>query len=226
MGFKKNKIKDEVYAVIGVGRFGFAVAERLAEAGKEIIVVDKQESVVEKAAAFTDNVFVVQELTRDAMEKIGIQNCDVVIIGMGDTIDVSILVTLTVLQLGVKHVIAKATSAEHGCVLEKLGAEVVYPERDMGIRLANHLMAPRVLEYIALSDEINISEIRLPSSFRKINVQDLRPRQRYQLNIIAIKHGETVTTDITPQTELFADDVVTVVGKQVLIQQFEEDLQK
>lgn len=226
MSLKRNKTKDEVYAVIGIGRFGFALAQRLAEAGKELIVVDKQEQVINAATAFTDNAFLVSELTKETMKKIGIQNCDVVIVGMGGTIDVSILVTLNVLQLGVKRVIAKATSVEQGCVLEKLGAEVVYPERDMGIRLANRLLAPQVLEYIALSDEVSISEIRMPESFVDITVQELNTRQRYRLNIIAIRHGDAVITDITPQTVLHAGDVTAVVGKQTLIEQFEMDLQK
>lgn len=226
MNLKKSKPKDDVYAVIGVGRFGFALAQRLAEAGKELIVVDKQEQVVNAAAAFTDNVFLVSDLTKETMKKIGIQNCDVVIVGMGSTIDVSILVTLTVLQLGVPRVIAKATSEEHGCVLEKLGAEVIYPERDMGIRLANRLLVPQMLEYIALSDEVRISEICLPDAFSETTVQQMNLRQQYGLNIIAIRHGEAVTTDITPQTLLCPADVIAVVGKKEKMEQLESALQK
>ncbi len=226
MGLKRNKTKDEMYAVIGIGRFGFAVAKALAEAGKELIVVDKLESVINEATAFTDNAYLLSELSKENLKRIGIQNCDVVIVGMSGAIDVSVLVTLHVLQLGVKRVIAKATSAEHGCVLEKLGAEVVYPERDMGVRLANRLLTPQVLEYIALSDEISISEIRLPESFRETTVQTMNTRQRYRLNIIAMKHNDAVTTDIMPQTILYAGDTIAVVGKQSQIALFESDLQK
>ena len=94
---KVRRTKENMYAVIGLGRFGFALAQRLAESGAELIVVDKEESVINDATAFTDNAFLVNELTRENLSNIGIQNCDTVIVGIGGKIDVSILTTLTVL---------------------------------------------------------------------------------------------------------------------------------
>lgn len=226
MNFRKNNTNEDIYAVLGLGRFGFALAKSLAEAGKEIIAVDRQESVINEAIAFTDNAFLVNDLSKENLRKLGIQNCSTVIVGIGAQIDVSILTTLTVLQLGVPHVIAKAISEDQGCVLEKLGAEVVYPERDMGIRLANRLIAPRVLEYIALSDDVSITEICLPEGIPDLTVQGLNLRQKYRLNIIAIKHGEDVTTDIMPNTTLQENDVIAVVGKHTQVTAFENDLQK
>lgn len=223
---KQTNEKSEMYAVIGLGRFGFALAKRLAEAGKELIVVDKEESVIHKAVAFTDNAYIIRELTRENLRNIGIQNCDTVIVGIGGKIDISILTTLTVIQLGVKRVIAKALSMEQGCVLEKLGAEVVYPERDMGIRVANRLLAPRVLEYISLSEEICITEIVFPENTGGITVQELDIRRRYGLNIIAIKRGETVTTDITPDLRLQENDIIAVIGRQEQVSHFESNLRK
>ena len=221
---KVRRTKENMYAVIGLGRFGFALAQRLAESGAELIVVDKEESVINDATAFTDNAFLVNELTRENLSNIGIQNCDTVIVGIGGKIDVSILTTLTVIQLGVPRVIAKANSVEQGCVLEKLGAEVIYPERDMGVRLANRLLAPRVMEYIALSDDISITEIRLPESVKGVTVQALNLRQRYGLNIIAVKHGDEVTTDITPAFQLYSPDVIAVVGRHDQVNCFEKFL--
>lgn len=226
MNLKRSVSKDETYAVIGLGRFGFALAKRLAEAGKDLIVIDKKESVINNAITFTDNAYVVSDLSKENLRNIGIQDCDTVIVGIGGQIDVSILTTLTVQQLGVPHVIAKATSEEQGCVLEKLGAEVIYPERDMGIRLANRLLAPRVLEYIALSEDVSITEICIPETITTVTVQELNLRQRYRLNIIAIKHGEEVTTDITPNTALYANDIIAVVGRHDQVNRLENDLQK
>ena len=222
----KKKSKDEIYAVIGLGRFGLALARGLAEGGKEIIAVDRDPAVINQAMEFTENAFITGDLSRENLRKIGIQNCDVVVVGIGGTIDVSILVTLTVIQLGVARVIAKATSAEQGCVLEKLGAEVIYPERDMGIRLANRLIAPQVLEYIALSDDISITEIQLPLHFAAMNVQEIHLRQKYGLNIIAVLHEGTVATEITPDTVLYAGDRITVVGKTQQVTKLESDLQR
>jgi trk system potassium uptake protein TrkA len=223
---RKDTEKDKVYAVIGLGRFGFALAKRLAELGKELIVVDQNEAVINDAISFTENAYIASDLSRENLRDMGIQNCDTVVVGIGGQIDISILITLTVIQLGVPHVIAKATSVEHGCVLEKLGAEVIYPERDMGIRLANHLVAPRVLEYIALSDDVNITEIKIPKGFSEQSVQQMNLRERYHLNIIAIRHVETVEIEIRPETKIFPDDIVTVVGKQEQIARFEKALQK
>lgn len=226
MSFKKSTAKDKLYAVIGLGRFGFALAKRLAEAGKELIVIDRKEAVINDAISFTDNAYLINDLSKENLRNVGIQNCDTVIVGIGGQIDTSILTTLTVLQLGVPHVIAKAVSAEQGCVLEKLGAEVIYPERDMGIRLANRLLAPRVLEYISLSENVSITEICIPEAMQHVTVQELNLRKRYRLNIIAVKHGDDVTTDITPETILGANDVIAVVGRHDQVNRFENDLQR
>ncbi len=222
---KHNEKKEKLYAVIGLGRFGFALAKRLAESGKDLIVIDCNENVINDAIAFTDNAYVISDLSKENLRNVGIQNCDTVIVGIGGDVAVSILTTMIILQLNVPHVIAKALSEEQGSVLEKLGADVIYPEREMGIRLANRLLAPRVMEYISLNDNISITEISIPDTMEGVTVQELKLRQRYGLNIIAVKDGEDVTVDITPQTVLKANDVLAVVGKHDIVNRFENDLQ-
>lgn len=222
---RNSSKKEKLYAVIGLGRFGFALAKRLAESGKDLIVIDQSETVINDAVAFTDNAYLMADLSRENLRNVGIQNCDTVIIGIGGDLAVSILTTMIVLQLGVPHVIAKALTEEHGNVLEKIGAEVVYPEREMGIRLANRLLAPRVMEYIALNDDISITEISIPESAQEMTVQEMNVRQRYGLNIIALKRGEEVTVNITPQTVLRAPDILAVVGRHDQVNRFENDLQ-
>lgn len=222
---RNSSKKEKLYAVIGLGRFGFALAKRLAESGKDLIVIDQSETVINDAVAFTDNAYLMADLSRENLRNVGIQNCDTVIIGIGGDLAVSILTTMIVLQLGVPHVIAKALTQEQGSVLEKIGAEVVYPEREMGIRLANRLLAPRVMEYIALNDDISITEISIPESAQEMTVQEMNVRQRYGLNIIALKRGEEVTVNITPQTVLRAPDILAVVGRHDQVNRFENDLQ-
>ena len=222
---RNSSKKEKLYAVIGLGRFGFALAKRLAESGKDLIVIDQSETVINDAVAFTDNAYLMADLSRENLRNVGIQNCDTVIIGIGGDLAVSILSTMIVLQLGVPHVIAKALTEEQGSVLEKIGAEVVYPEREMGIRLANRLLAPRVMEYIALNDDISITEISIPESAQEMTVQEMNVRQRYGLNIIALKRGEEVTVNITPQTVLRAPDILAVVGRHDQVNRFENDLQ-
>lgn len=222
---RNSSKKEKLYAVIGLGRFGFALAKRLAESGKDLIVIDQSETVINDAVAFTDNAYLMADLSKENLRNVGIQNCDTVIIGIGGNLAVSILTTMIVLQLGVPHVIAKALTEEQGSVLEKIGAEVVYPEREMGIRLANRLLAPRVMEYIALNDDISITEISIPESAQEMTVQEMNVRQRYGLNIIALKRGEEVTVNITPQTVLRAPDILAVVGRHDQVNRFENDLQ-
>ena len=133
----KNKNKNNIYGIIGLGRFGSALASRLAESGKDVIVVDRNEAKVKPLCGLTDYAYVTDNLSKDSLEDMGFADCGTVIICIGEEIDVNILTTLSVLNLGVKRVIAKAQSLEHGAVLEKIGAEVVYPEQYARIRRAN-----------------------------------------------------------------------------------------
>lgn len=212
------KHSKKLYGVIGLGRFGAALAKSLAEEDGEIIVLDQNESRVREAAAYTENAFTVRELNRETLSECGIQNCDTVVVCIGEKIDVSILTTLIVLELGVKKVIAKATSPEQGAVLERLGAEVVYPERDMAIRLAQRLTSSHIMEYISLSDEIDITELELGAGVDGLTVRELELRQRFGLNIIAVRHGGEIHTEISPDTLLHTNDTMVVCGKKTGIE--------
>lgn len=221
----KKRKNETLYGVIGLGRFGMALAKSLAEAGREVLVVDREQSKINAAAAFTDNAYRVDELTKANLEAIGLQNCDVVAICIGERIDTSILATLTVLRLGVGRVISKAQSEEQGEVLTTLGAEVVYPEKDMAVRLASKLIAPHVLEYISLSKDIDIMEIALTERVSGQTVLELNLRQRFGLNIIAVQQDGQMTADVRPDMELHAGDTVAVIGRPAQISTFEAWLQ-
>ncbi|MEG0833412.1 MAG: TrkA family potassium uptake protein [Oscillospiraceae bacterium] len=219
-----KKQSSELYGIIGLGRFGFALAKSLAEAGKEVIVVDWNESKIKDATAFTDNAFAVKEINRDVLIESGIKNCDTAVVCIGEKIDTSVLTTLTLIELGIKRVISKAISPEHGNVLEKLGAEVVYPERDMAERLAKRLTSSKIMEYISLSDEIDITEMLLTEKTDGKTVKELDLRPKYGLNIIAINHTGIIDTDIRADTQLHTDDVIVVCGKQKNIERLESDI--
>lgn len=223
MKIKKQK-HSQLYAVIGLGRFGFALAEELAKKGKEVLVIDKDRAKIDAASEFTSNAFVIDELTAENLTEAGVGDADVAVIGIGDKFDVSILTTMNVLRLGVKRVIAKATSKEQGEVLTMLGAEVIYPEHDMAIRLAGKLVSPHILEYISLSDSVDIMEIQLTGKVDDMTVIDLGIRPNFRLNIIAIRSSGELTTDIRPTTVLHEEDTITVIGKTEDIEKFEDYL--
>lgn len=220
----KKKKNGTLYGVIGLGRFGFALAKTIAEAEEEILVIDKDQAKITAAGEFTDNAYVVGELSRENLEAVGIQNCDVVIVAIGDRLDTSLLTTMNVLKLGVKRVISKAQTEDQGSLLELMGAEVVYPEHDMAVRLAGKLLAPHILEYISLSSEIDIMEIKLTKRVENMSVIDLNIRGNFGLNIIAIKHNGEITTEIYPTTIFSMDDTITVIGNRNAVHRFEDYL--
>ena len=225
MAKRKRRNKDAcMYAVIGLGRFGFALAEELASKGEEVMVIDRDREKIDAALRFTDNAFIVGELNADNLRETGIEEADVAVICIGEKLDVSILATMTVLKLGVKRVISKAKTQEQGEILSMLGAEVVYPEHDMAIRLAGKLVAPHILEYLSLGSGVDIMEIKLTGKVDGRSVIELNLRRNYGLNIIALRHDGGITTDILPTTQLYADDTITVIGKTVDIRRFEEYL--
>ena len=212
------------YGVIGLGRFGTALVQTLADAGKEVLAIDNNESKVKEVRQYTEHAYVTDDLSRETLEAAGIQNCDTVIVCIGEKLDSSILTTLNVVALGVPKVIAKAISRDHGAVLEKIGAEVVYPEHDMAMRLAKRLLSGSVLDYISLSGDIDISELRITERFVGRSVRDADLRKKHGLNIIAIEHHGESMTEITPEYRFETGDIVVVVGCRENLERFETEL--
>lgn len=219
-----GKRKSELFGVIGLGRFGAALAMKLAEADKEVIVVDNNENKVKELRSFTDYAYVADELTKEVLEQIGIQNCDTVIVCIGEAIDTSILVTLNVVNLGVKRVIAKAISKDQGEVLRKLGAEVVYPERDMALRIAKKLITGSVMDYISLDDDVEICEIRVTKALEGQSILYANIRKKFGLNIIALEHNGRTNIEFRPQDTFSMGDGIVVIGKARNVRRFEESI--
>lgn len=220
----RKQTESMSYGIIGLGRFGSALAATLAEAGKEIMVLDCTEEKVRQIRNFTEHAYVVKDLQKETLRETGIQNCDVVVVCIGDKVDVSILTTLNVINLGVPQVVAKANSPEQGEILEKIGAQVVYPEKDMALRLAKRLISKRVFNLFELDHNIDISEFKLTSRLAGQTVQDAQLRNRYGVNIIAISREGWLTTDITPDYILAQGDTLVVIGEREKIKKLEDTL--
>ena len=220
----RKQAEELSYGIIGLGRFGSALASTLAEAGKEIMVLDCNEGKVRQIRNFTEHAYVVKDLQKETLRETGIQNCDVVVVCIGDKVDVSILTTLNVINLGVPQVVAKANSPEQGEILEKIGAQVVYPEKDMALRLAKRLISKRVFNLFELDHNIDISEFKLTSRLAGQTVLEAQLRNRYGVNIIAISRGGWLTTDITPDYTLAEGDTLVVIGERDKIKRLEDAL--
>ncbi|MDO4261201.1 MAG: TrkA family potassium uptake protein [Eubacteriales bacterium] len=219
----KKKQEAASFGIIGLGRFGTALAVTLAEAGKEVIAVDRDESKVKAIRQYTDYAFVAENVNADTLKEIGIQNCDVVAVCVGERIDASILITMCAIELGVPQVFSKASSPEQGAVLKKLGATVVYPERDMAIRLGKRLVSNTFLDYIALDNSVEIRQIQTPERMVGMSIQQVDFRKKYGLNIIAIEREETTTIEIAPDYRFRKGDVIVVIGKVDNIDRLERD---
>jgi trk system potassium uptake protein TrkA len=213
--------KKQAYAVIGLGRFGSSVAYELNQAGQEVMGMDINEDKVEDAESIVTHAIVGDSTDVEVLKSAGIRNFDCVIVAIGNDMQSSILTTLILKELGVKKVIAKATSKTQGRVLEKVGADwVIYPERDMGSRVAHQLMSPNVLNYIQLSEEYNIEELKIPSSLTERSLRELDLRAKYNISVIAIVCNEEIIITPSPDHIIHEGDLLVVIGSREDLAQF------
>lgn len=201
------------YAVIGLGRFGTSVARRLHEAGQEILGIDINEERVEDAEPYVTHAVVADTTEEKALKSIGIGNFDCVIVAIGNDMQSSILTVSLLKELGIKKVIAKALGKRHGQVLDKVGADwIIYPERDMGERVANQLLSPNMLNYIELSKEYSIEEIMIPSKMAGQNLRDLDLRAKYNVSVIAIVREGEIIISPSPEQIIEKEDLLVMIG--------------
>ncbi len=220
--FKKKKVDQHTYGIVGLGRFGTALALDLAAAGAELIVLDQDEDKIREMREYTENTFVTKSLDKKSLQETGIQNCDVAIVCISEHLDTSILTTLNLVSLGIPTVMAKASSQEHGEILEKLGAQVVYPERDMAIRLAHRLEASQMLDYIQLSETLNISKLLVPEGLLGQTVVQANLRSRFGTNIIAIENNGQLNQLVSPDYLFRKGDILFLAGSRTGLQKLSD----
>lgn len=222
MMFNKPKKEKNTYGIVGLGRFGYALAMELAASDADILVLDKDEEKVREMREYTESAYVMKTLDKKSLAETGIQNCDVAVVCIGEHMDTSILTTLNLVSLGIPVVIAKATSLEHGQILEKLGAEVVYPEHDMAVRLAHRLETSKMLDFVQLSEQVNISKFLIPDKIAGKTVLEVDLRGKFGLNIIAIENSGTVIDTVSPNYEFRKGDILFVAGSNAGLNRLSE----
>ena len=196
------------------------------EAGGDHVVLDKDEEKVGALRDYTEAANVVKALDKKTLEETGIQNCDVAVVCIGEKMDVSILTTLHLVSMGIPTVIAKAASEEQGQVLRKLGAQVVYPEHDMAIRLAHRLETTGMLDFVQLSEQISISKLAVPAKMIGKTVVDVNLRGQFGLNIIAIENAGKVNESVGPNTVFQEGDILFVSGGKNAVNKIADWLDK
>ncbi|OBW58716.1 potassium uptake system protein [Solibacillus silvestris] len=203
------------YAVIGLGRFGTSVARRLHEDGQEVLGIDLVEEKVEAAEGYVTDAVIADSTEEKALTSLGITDFDCVIVAIGNDIQSSILTVVLLKNLGIQKIIAKALGKRHGQVLEAIGADwVIYPERDMGERVANQLLSPKLLNYIELSKNYNIEEITIPLRMAGKNLKELDIRAKFNVSIIAIVRNDDIIVSPSPEELLQPEDLLVTIGSR------------
>jgi len=211
------------FAVIGLGRFGGSICRELAEQGMEVLAMDKNEDRVNEFASIATHAVIADTTDENILKSLGIRNFDHVIVAIGEDIQSSILTTLMLKEIGVNHITVKAQNDYHEKVLLKIGADyVVHPERDMGRRIAHYIVSNNILDYLELSDEYSIVEIKVNDLLAGKSLMELDVRAKYGLNIVAIKRGPEIIVSPQADDPLKKDDILIVIRADSDINRFEK----
>jgi len=201
------------FVVIGCGRFGASVAKSLYSLGYDVLAIDKDAEKIQDIADSVTHAVQVDAIDEHALRTLGIRNFDVAIVGIGSDIQASIMATLLAKEIGVETVIAKAQSDLHGKVLYKIGADrVVFPEREMGLRVAHNLVSSNLLDYIELAPDYSIAEVAALEEWEGKSLKELRLPTKYGINVMAIKHDKDINISPYADDIIMKDDVLIVVG--------------
>ena len=222
-------------AVIGLGRFGTSVARRLAEKGAEVIAIDISEDKVEGIKDDVAHAISMDATDIKTLKSQHIHEVDAAVVSIGRNFESSVLCTVNLFELNIKRVIARAMTDTQKIILEKIGVkDVVSPEIEKGITLADKLLNPGILTYLPLPDEYEIVEVTTPTKIQDRSIEELNLRKRYNLNLITIMRGtkeikksngaESIKQHILgipgPETILQEHDVLVLMGKEKDVKRF------
>jgi trk system potassium uptake protein TrkA len=202
------------FAVIGLGRFGGSLAATLSRLGSEVMAVDVNEDRVREIAQLVTTAVQADATQEGTLRDLGMKNFDVIVVAMS-AFEASLMVTLLLKQMGCKQVIVKASSDQHGQILEKVGADrVVFPEKDMGERLGFSLISGSLIDHIELSPEYSVFEIEVAGALAKRSLRSLDLRHKAGINVVALKRGDSVQVFIDPDELLREGDALVAIGSE------------
>ena len=203
----------KTYAVFGLGRYGTAVAKELVDNGMEVIAIDSEQKIVNDAAAYLPVCKCADVTDAEVISRLDIGNIDTVIVCMASNLEASVMAVTLCKEAGVNTVIAKCANEMQQKILLRVGADkVVFPENESGIRLAKNLLSSGFIDMISLSKDVSIVEIDVKEEWCGKNLIELNLRKKYGFNIVAIKKGENINANITPEQVLDAETTLIVIA--------------
>lgn len=215
------------FVVIGLGRFGNALAKTIYELGHDVLAIDVDEEKVQDIADDVTHAVQMDATDESAIKNIGLRNFEVAVVTIGSDMQASIMATLIAKEMGVKFIIAKAQNEQHAKVLSKIGADkVILPEQDMGVRVAHNLVSSNILDYIELSSEYSIVEIEVLGEWEGKTLKELDFRKKYGANIVAIKSGKNVNVSPYADDTINKGDIVVALGSVSDLKKLEKVLAK
>ncbi|SFB07599.1 trk system potassium uptake protein TrkA [Lentibacillus halodurans] len=223
MGQEKTR---KEFAVIGLGRFGGNLCKELADIGVDVLALDKNMERVQEFSSIVSHAAELDAIDEDSLEQVGISNFNYVIISFGENQQSSILATLILKEMGIDHVWVKAQNEYHEKVLKKIGADkIIHPERDMAVRIANNVVSDKVTDYIELSDEYSIVEIKASKKISGKTLSELDIQNNYNCNVVAVKRSSTnIIVSPPPETEIFRTDILVTIGSNSNLNRFENEV--
>ena len=211
------------FVVVGLGRFGTSVATTLAENGHDVLAIDRDPEIVQSIIPDVTHAVEVDATDKEALKTLGVRNFDVAVVSIGDNVSANILCTLILKELNLPYVIVKAPDSLHGKVLSKVGADrVVYPERDMGARIAQNLISSNVLDYIEFAPEYGVIEILAVEKMIGKTLKELALRADFNVNVMAIKRGEDINISPGADDKILEGDKLVLMGKNENLEKMRE----
>lgn len=208
-------MKGKQYLVLGLGRFGASLARSLEEQGQEVLAVDADLESVNEIAPYVTQALQMDATDEDALARIGVSNFDAAVVAIGQDTRNSILVCLLLKEMGVPLLIAKANDDLHAKALQKIGADrVVFPERDMGARVARSIVAPSVLELMELDGDHQLAEVLLPASWNGETPRSVDVRRKYGVSILSVHRGGRYLVAPAPDMPFESEDTLLVLGRR------------
>lgn len=210
--------KKKIYAVFGLGRYGTAVAKELVDNGMEVIAVDVEQKLVNDAAAYLPVCKCADVTDAEVIARLGIASVDTVVVCMASNLEASVMAVMLCKEAGVKTIIAKCANEMHQKILFRIGAnQVVFPEKESGIRLAKNLLSSGFIDLFSLSDDVSVIEIDVKDEWKGKNLIELNLRKKYGFNVVAVKKGTEVNAAVNPETVLDTDMTLIVIANNSML---------